>query len=82
MRSWAEIETDKLCQKVGCFDEPAITLAFLREHQRAVKIVKAEIKRVKLDQHTYTADTKHHVLDALNMVLANLERGRTTRRTT
>ena len=47
------------------------------EHARSVRIVKAEIKRVKLSQHNYTADEKLKCLVVLAEVLTRLERGRT-----
>ena len=47
------------------------------EHARAVRIVKAEIKRVKMDQHSYSVVTKGELLASLNKLLAALQRGRT-----
>ena len=49
------------------------------EHARSVRIVKAEIKRVRLDQHTLFGREKDIAVDVLNKVLAALQRGRTGR---
>ena len=46
------------------------------EHARSVRIVRAEIKRVKLDQHVFTAQTKGYLLEMLNHLLTALQRGR------
>lgn len=46
------------------------------EHARAVRIVKAEIKRVTLDQHYYIEGTRDMILYSLNAVLNKLQRGR------
>ena len=46
------------------------------EHARSVRIVKAEIKRVKMDQHTFTAGSKESVLNELQYLLEKFERGR------
>ena len=46
------------------------------EHARAVRIVKAEIKRVTLDQHQYNKLDKEVRLEELNTVLNKLTRGR------
>lgn len=84
-RTWAEAKVAKAVtgyQWNGRIRKSTVTLPaiaaklLLAEHQRAVRIIKAEIKRVKLDQHSLDAHTKGHVLDALENVLAALERGR------
>ena len=49
----------------------------LAEHRRAVRVVKAEIKRVKLDAYSYTAEAKMGRLVVLRRVLAALQKGRT-----
>ena len=46
------------------------------EHARAVRIVKAEIKRVTLDKHRYTVIEGGLILGALETVLNKLQRGR------
>ena len=46
------------------------------EHARAIRMVKAEIKRVELDQHTYTAGFKMTLLKELQSLLSKFERGR------
>ena len=46
------------------------------EHARSVRLVKAEIKRVTLDQHQYNKLDKEVRLEELNVVLAKLNRGR------
>lgn len=75
-RTWAEIETEKLGRTHQYFSEPAITLAFMQEYGRTLKIVRAEIGRVKIDKYSLDAHTKGHVLEALNNVLAGLQKGR------
>lgn len=76
-RTWAE----KLARK-----QTGVTTAqfyyvhaLVKEHARAVRIVKAEIKRVRLDQHSYSVVTKGELLASLNKLLAALQRGRTGR---
>ena len=81
-RTWAE----KIVAKVkftldGHGPEPLVqsrTVEMLLEdeHARAVRIVKAEIKRVKLDQHTLYGREKDIAVDVLNNILAALQRGR------
>ena len=48
----------------------------LAEHRRAVRVVKAEIKRVKLDRHNYSVVTKAEMTKCLDCLLAALQRGR------
>ena len=51
-------------------------LGLRAEYTRSVRIVKAEIKRVQMDQHTYTAGFKKTLLKELQSLLAKFERGR------
>ena len=46
------------------------------EHARAVRIVKAEIKRVTLDQHEFTPTQKMRLLEVRNKLLAKQMLGR------
>ena len=48
----------------------------LAEHRRAVRVVKAEIKRVKLDRHNYSVATRAEMTKCLDRLLAALQRGR------
>ena len=48
----------------------------LAEHRRAVRVVTAEIKRVKLDRHNYSVVTKAEMTKCLYRLLAALQRGR------
>lgn len=88
-RTWAEKKVAKAVtgyQWNGRIRKSTVTLPaiavklLLAEHQRAVRIVKAEIERVKKDQHTYHSEERCLILGSLETVLAALERGRTTRR--
>ena len=51
-------------------------VALKAEHARAIRIVKAEIKRVKMDQHTYRSEERCLILGSLETVLNALQRGR------
>lgn len=46
------------------------------EHARAVRIVEAEIKRVKMDDYSHTEETRKMILYSLNKLLTMLQRGR------
>jgi len=46
------------------------------EHARAIRIVKAEIKRVKLEQYYYRDEEKLLITTALERILTALQRGR------
>lgn len=76
-RTWAEKKVEKAWQKHrgGLLDFTSGLI--VSEHARAVRIVKAEIKRVRLDQHSYSVVTKGELLASLNKLLAALQRGRT-----
>ena len=45
-REWAEREAEKLCRKHKYFSEPAVALAFLQEHARAVRVVGRKMKEL------------------------------------
>ena len=53
--------------------------ALVKEHARSVRIVKAEIKRVRKNQYQFTHGAKDSVLNELQRVLELLQRGRTGR---
>lgn len=56
---------------------PSIAAKLLKaEHARSVRIVKAEIKRVKLSQNEFTPTQKMRVEETLDRLLAALQRGR------
>ena len=76
-RTWAEKKVEKAWQKHrgGLLDFTSGLI--VSEHARAVRIVEAEIKRVKMDQHSYSVVTKGELLASLNKLLAALQRGRT-----
>lgn len=46
------------------------------EHARAIRLVKAEMKRVKLSAHQYSVHEKVYILVSLDNVLLALQRGR------
>lgn len=53
-RTWAAKKVEKY-ECGGCHGKvhaDAVTDLLVKEHARSVRIVKAEIKRVRLDQHT------------------------------
>ena len=75
-RTWASKLVERTPVKAG---EPEIRFferLVMKEHARSVRIVKAEIKRVRLDQHSYSVVTKGELLASLNKLLAALQRGR------
>lgn len=77
---WAERKVRKTSAKPGANADVQVQELCIRlvkqEHARSVRIVKAEIKRVKLDQHVFTAQTKGYLLEMLNHLLTALQRGR------
>ena len=57
---------------------PKLTAELLRaEHRRAVRVVTAEIKRVKLDRHNYSVVPRAEMTKCLDRLLAALQKGRT-----
>ena len=79
-RTWASKLVERTPVKAG---EPEIRFferLVMKEHARSVWIVKAEIKRVKMDRHTYTGGYEKSIAyGVLDRVLAALQRGRTGR---
>ncbi len=55
----------------------ALTMRIRAEHRRAVRVVTAEIKRVKLDRHNYSVVTRAEMTKCLDRLLAALQKGRT-----
>lgn len=47
-----------------------------KEHQRAVRIVKADINAAKRDRHNYSTATRHAIVARLERLLAALQKGR------
>jgi len=66
----------KIVEGYGMLSEETAKVFIVREHARAVRIVKAEIKLVKLDQHTYRSEERCLILGSLETVLKTLQRGR------
>ena len=77
---WAEKKARNGVQYISCITDNEVYSPIAKllkaEYARSVRIVKAEIKRVKLDQHTYTATTKAYVLASLNRLLTAFMKGR------
>ena len=77
---WAEKKARNGVQYISCLTNNEvyglIAKLLKAEHARAVRIVKAEIKRVMLDQHHYNKLDKEVRLEELNTVLTKLTRGR------
>ena len=77
---WAEKAVDKMIERLDCTCEtcvgPGCQKLLQAEHARSVRIVKAEMKRVKLDQHTYHSEERCLILGSLETVLNALQRGR------
>ena len=75
---WAE---RKVARKLGgqyISLSPKLTAELLlAEHRRAVRVVTAEIKRVKLDRHNYSVVTRAEMTKCLDRLLAALQKGRT-----
>lgn len=76
MTDWAEKKVEDLWYR-GHQHVDDMSELLRQEHQRAVRIVRAEIERVKKDQHTYHSEERCLILGSLETVLAALERGRT-----
>ena len=81
-REWAEREAAKLIKQLGCNrpqDVPRsgpIELAYLAEHARAVRVVKATRKRVAQDTATYN-DVERIIIDVvLQGLMDDLQKGR------
>jgi len=76
-QGWAE---RKVARKLGgqyISLSPKLTAELLlAEHKRAVRVVTAEIKRVKLDRHNYSMVTRAEMMKCLDRLLAALQRGR------
>ena len=81
--AWAERKARQVIETIQGGGYPstkapaAIADALLAEHKRAVRVVKAEITRVKLDQHTFRDGAKDSVLHELQYLLDKLQKGRT-----
>ena len=69
---WAEKKVDGY----GMLSEETAATLLRQEHARAIRLVKAEIKRVNMDQHSYSSAVKTVLLLELGKLLAKLERGR------
>jgi len=73
-QGWAErIAENKWCDATNV---EVYALGLKAEHKRAVRVVKAEIKRVKLSQNEFTPTQKMRVEETLDRLLAALQRGR------
>ena len=77
---WAEKAVNKVMERLDCSCQtcasPGCQKLLQAEHARSMRIVKAEIKRVMMDQHTFTAGSKESVLNELQYLLEKFERGR------
>lgn len=78
---WAEKKIEKVAQYVWQNGYPMVTpknaaRVAIAEHARAIRVVKAEIRRVKMDQHTYHSEERCLILGSLETVLTALQRGR------
>lgn len=74
---WAERKVDAICRWTSDSLRALVIKLLLAEHKRAVNAVKREIKRIGMDQHTYTVDQKLTILAILEPLLAALQKGRT-----
>lgn len=79
--AWAERKVNTACNKfINTYPIKPWThyaaQTLLAEHKRAVRAVKAEMKRVKLSQNEFTPTQKMCVEDTLDRLLAALQRGR------
>ena len=79
--AWAERKVEQAqegmdCCCITCF-APTYAKLILAEHKRAVRVVTAEIKRVKLDRHNYSVVTRAEMTKCLDRLLAALQKGRT-----
>ena len=73
--AWAErIAENKWCDATNV---KVYALGLKAEHKRAVRVVKAEIKRVKKDKYTYHSEERCLILGSLETVLKALQKGRT-----
>ena len=78
-REWAEREVSKATtcpDGVSVVYAPTVEKLLKAEHARAVRIVKAEIKRVHMDERNYGIADQIIIVTALERVLAALTKGR------
>ena len=74
---WADKIADTAFKKAGgALFNGDVQAVLKAEHARAVRIVRAEIKRVTLDQHEFTPTQKMRLLEVLNKLLAKQMLGR------
>lgn len=55
---------------------PSVARLLRKEHARAVRIVKAQMKAAQLDQHTWLKNERDGYLSACRDILAMLTKGR------
>lgn len=72
---WAEKKVEDLWFR-GLQHVNDMSALLKAEHARSVRIVKAEIKRVKLSAYQYSPHEKAYILTSLDNVLTALQRGR------
>lgn len=70
------VKVGKRIAKLKRTREQIAGLAALAEHARAVRIVKAEMKRVKLDELNYGVSEQILLITVLEKLLTKLQRGR------
>ena len=76
--AWAERKVERKLGGPYISLSPKLTAELLlAEHRRAVRVVTAEIKRVKLDRHNYSVVTRAEMTKCLDRLLAALQKGRT-----
>ena len=79
-REWAEQIIAKHERKddwgIEYVSSTEVQRLLLKEHARAVRIVKAEIKRVHMDERNYGIADQIIIVTALERVLAALMKGR------
>lgn len=76
-QGWADKIANKAFLKAGgALFNGDVQPLLLAEHRRAVRVVTAEIKRVKLDRHNYSMVTRAEMTKCLDRLLAALQRGR------
>ena len=76
--AWAERAINKLPMALGSdpVDAKAAIKLVEAEHRRAVRVVTAEIKLVKLDRHNYSVVTRAEMTKCLERLFAALQKGR------
>ncbi len=62
--------------KVGMYESGEVKVLVRKEHLRALSSARGTRAAIALDQHTYLAAEKAAMLQACDLVIANIQKGR------